>query len=98
MMDACAGHAQGLAGGGIFGEFLDGDHLLARSRADTSSAEALAGASVDDANTPAFEITTLCPCDVRHIAKFRNWTTRPRPPTDTSAARGLKCGRLPNPR
>jgi hypothetical protein len=42
MMDGCAGHGQGLARGGIFGEFLDGDHLLAAG-AGTSGAEALAG-------------------------------------------------------
>jgi len=34
MMDGRAGHGQGLARGGVFGEFLDGDHLLAAG-ADT---------------------------------------------------------------
>jgi hypothetical protein len=42
MMDECAGHGQGLARDGVFGEFLDGDHLLTTGT-DTSSAEALAG-------------------------------------------------------
>jgi len=42
MMDGCADRGQGLARDGVFGEFFDSDHLLA-SRADTTSAEALAG-------------------------------------------------------
>ncbi len=42
MMDGCADRGQGLARDGVFGEFLNGDHLLAAG-AGTSSAEALAG-------------------------------------------------------
>ena len=42
MMDGRAGHGQGLARDGVFGEFFDGDHLLAAG-ADTTSAQALAG-------------------------------------------------------
>ena len=42
MMDGRAGHGQGWARAGLFGDFLDGDHLLAAG-ADTSRAEALAG-------------------------------------------------------
>ena len=42
MMDGCAGRGQGLARGRVFGEFFDGDHLLA-AWADTTSAQALAG-------------------------------------------------------
>ena len=41
MMDGYAGHGQGLARDGVFGEFLDSDHLLA-AWADTTSAQALA--------------------------------------------------------
>jgi len=40
MMDGCAGHGQVLARGGVFGEFLDGDHLLAAG-AGTTGAETL---------------------------------------------------------
>jgi hypothetical protein len=32
MMDGRAGHGQWLASGGVFGEFLDRDHLLSRGR------------------------------------------------------------------
>ena len=42
MMDGCADRGQGLASGGVFGEFFDGDHLLA-AWADAASAQALAG-------------------------------------------------------
>ena len=42
MMDGCADRGQGLARDGVFGEFYDGDHLLA-AWADTTSAQALAG-------------------------------------------------------
>jgi hypothetical protein len=42
MMDGRAGHGQGLARGGIFGEVPDGDDLLT-AMAGTSSAESLAG-------------------------------------------------------
>ena len=42
MMDGCAGHGQGLARDGVFGEFFDSDHLLT-AWADTTSAQALAG-------------------------------------------------------
>ena len=42
MMDGCADRGQGLARDGVFGEFFDGDHLLA-AWAGTTSAEALAG-------------------------------------------------------
>ena len=41
MMDGRAGHGQGLARGDVFGEFLDGDHLLTAG-ADTAGAKALA--------------------------------------------------------
>jgi len=44
MMDGRAGHGQGLARGGVFGEFLDGDHLLTAG-AGTSSAESWASAT-----------------------------------------------------
>jgi hypothetical protein len=42
MMDGCVDRGQGLARDGVFGEFFDGDHLLAAG-ADTTSAQALAG-------------------------------------------------------
>jgi hypothetical protein len=42
MMDGYAGHGQGLARDGAFGEFLDGDHLLTAG-ADATGAEALTG-------------------------------------------------------
>ena len=42
MMDGCADRGQGLASGGVSGEFFDGDHLLA-AWADAASAQALAG-------------------------------------------------------
>ena len=42
MMNGRAGRGQGLAHAGLFGEFLNRDHLLAAG-ADTSRAEALAG-------------------------------------------------------
>jgi len=42
MMGGLGGHGQLLALAGVFGEFLDGDHLLT-ARADAAGAEALAG-------------------------------------------------------
>jgi hypothetical protein len=42
MMDGCADRGQGLARDGVFGELFDSDYLLA-ARADTTSAQALAG-------------------------------------------------------
>ena len=41
MMDGRAGHEQELARGGVFGKFLDGDHLLIAGT-DTAGAKALA--------------------------------------------------------
>ncbi len=42
MMGGVAGHGQLLARAGVFGEFLDGDHLLA-AWAGTAGTESVAG-------------------------------------------------------